>query len=100
MKIRNLVLALFVTLAFGSTAIAGGKDDRICSPGWYKNNGLDTWINNCALTGAYSCSDLLSMLNANGKTYDKPGRVKNDAADYIVANLLGKEGETCEEVYD
>ena len=98
MKIKNLLIALFVTLAFGSSAFAH-DDERICSPGWYKNNGLDTWIYNCASTGPYSCDNLLDMLHANGKDYDKPGRVKNAAADYIVENLL-RGGETCEEVYD
>lgn len=96
MKIRNLLLALFVTLAFGSSAFAH-DDERICSPGWYKNNGLDTWY---SYASEADRTRLLAMLNANGKTYDKPGQVKNAAADEIVARFVGYGRETCEEAYD
>jgi hypothetical protein len=98
MKIKTLLLALLVTLAFGSSAF-GHDDERMCSPGWYKNNGLDTWY---GLATPAQREMLLAMLNANGKSGydDPPGVVKNAAADYIVENFVGYGRETCEEAYD
>jgi hypothetical protein len=99
MKIRNLIMALCFTLAFG-TAVADKhtppppKDERVCTIGWYKNNGFDTWYPTClAEDGAAVCDGLVADMNATGA---HAGDTKNAAADYIVANYVSE--ESCEAV--
>lgn len=100
MKIKNLVMALCLTLAFG-TAVADKhveppppKKDRICTIGWYKNNGFDTWYGACvAEDGAAACDALNADMYATGA---KAGDTKNAAADFIVANYVGFGSESCE----
>ena len=94
MKTRTMVMALCATFAFG-TAVADKheppkKDERVCTIGWYKNNGLDTWKDAAMAAGTYA--DLIADLNATGA---KAGDTKNAAADYIVANYIDE--ETCDE---
>lgn len=95
MKIKSLVTALCFTLAFG-VAVADKheppppKDDRVCTIGWYKNNGLDTWYPACMAAGG-PCEGLLADMYATGA---HAGDTKNAAADYIVANYVDE--ESCE----
>jgi len=99
MKLTKLIVALCVTMAFG-IAVAGDKDpppkkDRMCTIGWYKNNGFDSWYPVCLEEdGAEVCDGLVDNMYARGA---HAGDTKNAAADTIVANYVGYGSETCEE---
>jgi len=92
MKTRNLVMALCLTLAFG-TAVADKhkKDERVCTIGWYKNNGFDTWYPNCVAAGTEDCDALNAAMYTTGA---HAGDTKNAAADWIVAHYVDE--ESCE----
>jgi hypothetical protein len=97
MKISKIALAVCATLALATSASAGVKRD--CTIGWYKNNGFDDWYNRCVEIEGDSapCDALNAQLYTTGA---HAGDAKNAAADIIVANYLGKDGELCEEAQD
>ena len=91
MRTISSIVTLLVTLAFCSSAMAS----RICSIGWYKNNGFDTWYDTCvSLDGAAVCEGLVDDLNARG---DHAGDTKNAAGNLIVIRYVGVGNESCEE---
>ena len=98
MNKRNLIVALFATMAFG-IAVAGDKPppptkDRICTIGWYKNKGFDTWYTTCLeADGAAVCDALNDAMYTTGP---HAGDAKNAAADTIVATYVGFGNESCE----
>lgn len=111
MKISKFVMAFGLTLIMGS-AMATGKVDRECSPGFYHNqNGQMYWYDQCTtgMTVAgvpISCETALESLTA-GRPYTRniwpgvpPGVVHNLVADQIVRQFLGgsdstKDGPIC-----
>ena len=69
------------------------KEERMCTIGWYKNNGFDTWYPACLeADGAAVCDALNDAMYTTGA---HAGAAKNAAADTIVANYV--EEESCEE---
>jgi hypothetical protein len=99
MKNAKLIVAICATMAFGIAA-ADDKDkdpppkkDRVCTIGWYKNNGFDSWYPSCLEIegGAAVCDALNDAMYATGAG---AGAIKNAAADTIVANYVSE--ETCE----
>ena len=97
MKMTKILVALCATLAFG-VAVADKhepppKKERMCTIGWYKNNGFDTWYPACLeADGAAVCDALNDAMYTTGA---HAGDAKNAAADTIVANYV--EEESCEE---
>jgi hypothetical protein len=100
MKMVKIALAICLGLTIGLSTVHAGppKKDRICTIGWYKNHGFDTWYGTCvAADGAAFCDALNDEMYTTGA---HAGAAKNAAADYIVANYVGFGNETCEEALD
>lgn len=75
---------------------------RVCTIGWYKNNGFDSWYNVCLAANDLdptSCDALVDDLHYSGSKLNgmSAGDIKNAAADRIVKRYLVEGIETCDE---
>ena len=101
-KIMIVALAAIMTsgIAFAGDCPKGEKcdpppkeEERMCSIGWYKNNGHDTWYPSCVEAESVAFCDAIDAdLNITGKG---AGTIKNAAGDFLVANYV--DVESCEE---